>query len=840
MKKIIPFIWLVSISFLAFSQGLWEQKANFPASVNASVTFSINGKGFVYIGRTTNNFYMYDPSTNVWSQKANYPGLGIDGATGFSIDSFGYIGGGSSSSNFALESFYQYNPSTDTWTAKASLPDSIQGAFGFSLNSIGFIAGGSENGQNKKTTFAYDPSTNTWSLKDSMPFAMAYGVANIANGKGYCGFGKSVGFNLDSFYEYNPMLNKWQKMADYRLTNSNLYGNLCSFSINNKIYVGDPRLNTGFHGAVAVYDPTTNIWSKINTFPFPNVSACNPMLQFVGLTIGNRGFLGGVVPCSGSMFWEYTPNKQFSITTLNPDTLCEQEVMNVTLSSSTAFNSGNYFKLKLNSTNSYFNNGGFTDSVPGTSPGVYRFKIPNLIHSGTTSLNELVVYSTNPPSQTSYSGQTVYVKKSPTVQNLAPSYMYCATNSSMLLYRSNVPNDTHFWTSSPWGVIDSSQNLTFIPTQNTTLYVKDVNTSTGCAVYDTTVVLWNALPQLHIIDSVFNICPNSSVTLGGSLTPNVRYTWTGSGLNSTMVNPIVTPTANSVYNVLLTDTLTTCSNQGNSTVNIKVPGNQTICFVTVDSTSTHNVLIWEKSNKFAVDSFLVYRENSTNNYQRVAAIHRDSLSELHDFSANPNVTAYRYKISAKDTCGNESELSAYHNSIHLQYLGNGNLIWNVYSIENSTTPVNSFDVYRDSLNNGNWHIMLNVPGTQSTATDINFSQHPNAKYRVVANWAYSCIPSRLGSSSVLSNVISIRSTDMNNVKNVNNIQIFPSPAIEVLQIVPEDGVVLEVSVLSIDGKTLLYSRGQGNFIQVNKLAPGTYFVDITTNKGKVIKRFIKQ
>jgi hypothetical protein len=82
---------------------------------------------------------------------------------------------------------------------------------------------------------------------------------------------------------------------------------------------------------------------------------------------------------------------------------------------------------------------------------------------------------------------------------------------------------------------------------------------------------------------------------------------------------------------------------------------------------------WEKPVSAEIDSFYVYREITQNNYQRIGAVPYEDDGRYHDFDANPNETSYRYRIAALDTCGVESSLSPFHNSIHLQSLGNGNL-----------------------------------------------------------------------------------------------------------------------------------------------------------------------
>ena len=81
----------------------WAQKANFPGTADSSArcgafAFVINGKGYVGGGITnagyTNSFFEYDPATDSWTQKKQFPGTARSGASAFAIDSLGYAGSG--------------------------------------------------------------------------------------------------------------------------------------------------------------------------------------------------------------------------------------------------------------------------------------------------------------------------------------------------------------------------------------------------------------------------------------------------------------------------------------------------------------------------------------------------------------------------------------------------------------------------------------------------------------------------------------------------------------------------------------------------------------------------
>jgi hypothetical protein len=653
---------------------------------------------------------------------------------------------------------------------------------------------------------------------------MSSGFSAVVNAKGYCGFG-----GYDSIYEYTPGTNTWVSKATVPfgvLGNSNTNSLLYSFVINNKIYVSDVHA-IGNHAGMHVFNPVSNTWSAINVFPYPS-GQCDALGPFIGFGLGNKGYLGGGNSCLGNTFWQYDTAYNFSITSISPDTVCPNSTVSVTVSSNLSFSGSNYLKLKISPDISY--SGGYlSDSVLATGAGTYSFVVPtHMVLASNINSTTVSVFSTNPAQETGYFSTKLYVKKGPTEIFLPPSFNSCG-GSAILLYRSNLSTQTSLWTSNPPGVNDSSYALSFTPTQNTTLYANDTYTATGCSVLDSSVIHFNTHPLTNISDSSYGICTGSSLALNaGPAGTDCSYTWSGNGFSSSSVNVSITPAASGVYNLFVKDTITGCSTGVNIAVTVKLPPAQTICYVTVDSASTHNIVIWEKLDKYATDSFIIYREVSTNNYVQIGAIQGDSLSEYHDYGSNPNATAYRYKIAVLDTCLNSGVLSPYHNTIHLQYLGTGNLIWNVYEIENdTTTPVSSFDVYWDTLANGNWSVMLNVPGNQYTATDVNYGIHPNAKYRIVANWAYSCTPARSSNNEVLSNIIYIGPNGISPVGSVSNISLYPDPAANELMISAGSAVIQEVSMLSADGKLVsTYYHPVNNKLDVSLLASGIYIAEI--------------
>ena len=112
------------------STGIWDSIAPCPAlGVNAFASgFAVNGEGYVgcgcAVGYNTgtltleNDFWQYDPGSNTWTKKGNFPGGVLAGATSWATCSNGYICGGYTDPNQSIytSEFWQYNPGNDTWT----------------------------------------------------------------------------------------------------------------------------------------------------------------------------------------------------------------------------------------------------------------------------------------------------------------------------------------------------------------------------------------------------------------------------------------------------------------------------------------------------------------------------------------------------------------------------------------------------------------------------------------------------------------------------------------------------------------------------------------------------
>jgi len=273
-----------------------------------------------------------------------------------------------------------------------------------------------------------------------------------------------------------------------------------------------------------------------------------------------------------------------------------------------------------------------------------------------------------------------------------------------------------------------------------------------------------------------------------------------------------------------------------------------VCLVTVDDSSTHNILLWEKpADKSLIDSFFIYRETTTSVYTKIGAIHRDSLSEFHDYGADPNATSYRYKLSVLDTCGAESAQSPFHNTIHLQNLGSGNFQWTFYQIEGSTNPVTEFNIYRDNLGNGNFQQIGLMPGTNSTFTDVSYFAFPDANYVVDVNWSISCTPQRGTVNTTRSNIRGARKTDTLTGINpvIPDFAVYPNPADDIITLrcsFPQS--IQRLQLLNMLGQPVwseapvLLNSNREKIIDAGIFPKGVYFLSIETSAGRMKRKVV--
>lgn len=291
----------LNVKYVYAQQGEWKEKNSFGGIERYSgIGFSIGTKGYVGGGLNNltfyNDFWEYDPITNVWTQKADFGGTPRGSAVGFAVLNKGYIGTGWDNTNNWRKDFWEYDPATNKWTQKADFGGMPRfNAIGISISNKGYIGTGEDGngyGGYYKDFWEYDPSMDIWTQKkDFGGTERSKAIGFTIGDKGYIGTG-SVGNDgtsfLKDFWEYNPSTNFWTQKADFEGTVR--YGAV-GFSIGSKGYIGTGKDYDGsFYYSETndfyEYDQQNDIWSQKAAF------LGNPRNLAVGFSIGKFGYLG--------------------------------------------------------------------------------------------------------------------------------------------------------------------------------------------------------------------------------------------------------------------------------------------------------------------------------------------------------------------------------------------------------------------------------------------------------------------------------------------------------------------------------------------------------------------
>ena len=145
------------------------------------------------------------------------------------------------------------------------------------------------------------------------------------------------------------------------------------------------------------------------------------------------------------------------------------------------------------------------------------------------------------------------------VANAGSNSAICA-GSSAAIGAPAVLGDTYSWTSNPSGYSSTASNPNVNPMANTTYYLTENITATGCGKLDSVTITVNPLPVANA-GSNRALCAGGSATIGASAVLGDAYSWTSnpSGFSSTVSNPNVSPTVNTTYYLTESVTATSCS-----------------------------------------------------------------------------------------------------------------------------------------------------------------------------------------------------------------------------------------------------------------------------------------
>ncbi|MBI5218361.1 MAG: T9SS type A sorting domain-containing protein [Bacteroidia bacterium] len=252
------------------------------------------------------------------------------------------------------------------------------------------------------------------------------------------------------------------------------------------------------------------------------------------------------------------------------------------------------------------------------------------------------------------------------------------------------------------------------------IYIVTVTYNTTCTLTDSVIISEPPLGYFSInSDHGPVLCSIETIHLnaGSGFT---HYLWsTGDTVQNIMVTDIGT------YTVIVADNNNCHFGDTISFSLLQEPSVQQICMVSVDSVLNKNIVIWEKEICLNIASYAIYRETETAGvYAQIGSVPYSNAGLYIDTSSHPELHADRYKISAVDTCGNESILSDLHGTVHLSVAAGIPTGFNIgwFDVYEGWDPV-VYIIYR-SINNGELFPLDTVSNMIVTYSDINVP--PNA------------------------------------------------------------------------------------------------------------------
>ncbi len=267
----------------------WSQVASLPGTASErrdAVAFTIGDYGYVGTGinkpgsqdpgaTRLRDLWRYDPTSNTWSQMADYPGnfQGVYFATGFAIGTNGYVACGKIGPNNYLSTMWRYNSSVNTWQQVANFPggDRYQ-LSSFVIEDKAYVGLGTDHDIYRKDIWEYKESTGQWSQRADLPGGERSTAATFTIGqRGYVCMGTNGGY-LDDLWEFNPITNTWMVRADY---GGSPRKGAVGFSLNGLGYVGTGKGYSGKKKSFHEYHPGVTGLEEYNvelkTYPNPAV-----------------------------------------------------------------------------------------------------------------------------------------------------------------------------------------------------------------------------------------------------------------------------------------------------------------------------------------------------------------------------------------------------------------------------------------------------------------------------------------------------------------------------------------------------------------------------------------
>ena len=225
--------------------------------------------------------------------------------------------------------------------------------------------------------------------------------------------------------------------------------------------------------------------------------------------------------------------------------------------------------------------------------------------------------------------------------------------------------------------------------------------------------------------------------------------------------------------------LANCPGENSDTLQVWVTGPQhvpEICIIGNNEASGKYMVVWNKLDDASIVAYNIYREsNQAGIYLELGTQPAGDFSVFVDETSSPEVFPHSYRISYTDTCGNVSEKSTPHNTIHLSANvgtgGENNLNWSPYT----GLAFLTYDIYRGTEKNA----LSLLAQINSNVTSYSDFDPPGGMvyYQVVVESDGQCTPTKkaLEYNRSSSNIAESGTINVEN-PGIHRVQVYPNPS----------------------------------------------------------------
>jgi len=382
-------------------------------------------------------------------------------------------------------------------------------------------------------------------------------------------------------------------------------------------------------------------------------------------------------------------------------------------------------------------------------------------------------------------------------------------------------------------------------------YIINVSDANGCFVSDTAIITNPSELQYNVEISLPSYCMHSC---DGSAVIHVTggeppYYYSTDGSNQWTSDSVITLCNDQVYYPFTVHDSRGCSFSDNFTIPYTdFDATTPICKVTIDTATGKCVVKWNRPQNIEVLSgFKIYKETGNNLFEEIGFTPWEDECEFLDTTSDPVMYAHAYKISAVDTCGNETSLSWYHRTMYLSATQGANpneivLAWTNYQIENwngiqDITPLR-FYIYRKTLpDNPHYQLIDSIPGSLNNYTDLNVPVGYNY-YIVAFDNDDDCSQNKSNSNNrIFSNPYEYNTVSSQYETEVFvPLKVYPNPFNDeiTVEFYNPDNELFSVKLVNLSGKVVYSTKTNESMFRItrDKLAAGTY--ELVISNGNVV------